>query len=507
MKHRKILNLATRIEDYFNREVILTELTQPRFNREKNINEEYKDLLDPLCGEMYPLNRVGTFLRVTKNFLPHWINFPKLKKRFREQDGSLVKKLFEEYKNNEKVIDNLIHNVGYDLGTRSYTDEWLNGKTIEHLSVINAAAPAVIMANNLINTVLVSNIIKHFKSFSKDKYTILDVGPGTGCTIAPIVGMLDKLGGEDIIPKDYNKKIRVILLDVSWSILDYTKKMLKNKLEGADSKYFCQNYPHKPIKDVLCITENFVDAGTNKELLKYRNRINAIVSGGAIMHNTNIDPFFKTMHDLMHKDGILNIWDWSCGYSWAAPNLKIGNERGVTYEILKDNEITRTKLKEGETINEKLIENADFETTYTILEGDVQPIRENFLTGWMGNNGLFGYHGKKYEQLRNKLEIDFEEGLRNKGFNFIRWLKDNVAGKVENPPEDSRTPYYLIEGYGPNKFYIESMKKAGFSYGEAYPLKEAHDVMASYFSKFNTAVDKIGKIEGESMLFFVVGKK
>jgi hypothetical protein len=66
--------------------------------------------------------------------------------------------------------------------------------------------------------------------------------------------------------------------------------------------------------------------------------------------------------------------------------------------------------------------------------------------------------------LREKLSEDFMNGLHSsKGFNYIQWLEENVAGKVPEPAEEKQTPYNLIEGYGPAEFYAKSMRKAGFS--------------------------------------------
>jgi SAM-dependent methyltransferase len=297
----------------------------------------------------YPLNHVGTYLRVTKEFLPNWVDFDKLLIDVRSNNESIDSAITDDGQ-----AKDALKQACYRIGSASYTPEWLDQKTQDHLEVIDNVAEGVTVSNQQLSFQVLPHAIEHFET-KTTPYTILDVGPGVGSTIIPVIEGLDLLSKQGFIPNDYHERLRVVLLDVMPKSLEYTKKRLQKRLQRKDE------LPRKTIHKVTTIQSNFADLDTHPKMQKHRGTIDAIISGGAIMHNTDKDPFFQTMYDSLSSDGQLSIWDWSAGYCWAAPNLRLDTLNGYN---LDDN-------------------------IYQITPADVAPIHDNLIFGWMGEHGLF----------------------------------------------------------------------------------------------------------------------
>ena len=435
------------------KEIIKKELTGKKDANSdcSDVSDKYADLLEPYRKASYPLSRTGTYLRVTKNFLENWVDINEVVERMKKKPILEA----EIHKNPEKFTNSL-REVMYEIGTNSYTPEWHNPKTYDHLKVIDKAAEGVVIANQIIGKELQEHAQKHFAT-KKTPYTILDVGPGNGSTTVSVISMIEELSKKGLAPTNYEDHIEIMLLDATGLSIDLTSQRLSDPS--------CKDGFTRPVTNITSIQSNFAEI--DKDICIFNDSIDAIVSGGAIMHNTNIDPFFKIMYKLLRKDGRMILWDWSAGYTWAAPNLRVGKTRGL--------------VKQG---------------LYQIKEEDIPPIRDNIIDGWMGKHGLFGYHGIRYERLRKKLQHDFEKDMKSEnGFNFIKWLDKNMSGKA--PKEE--TPYHFIEGYGPREFYTESMKKAGFMNLRDYSFREIHEK-----HEYKKTADKIAC---SSALFFAEGIK
>ncbi len=419
---------------------------------------EFREL-DPYKDAPYPLNRVGTLLRIVKEFQVSWVDYIGLEIKIREKNPELFKGI------GHPDFQRVLKHVCYDIGTSSYTPEWLDIKTQRHLENINNVAEAVVAANRIIPASLEHRVKKFFKENPQGILTVCDVGVGVGDTCVGVVDLFDRLSQQGFVPKNYEDHLRFVLLDVMPRSLEITyDRLSKNKIPVARNDGFS-----RPVRNVYTIESNFVDLNSN--LNTFNDQVDIIISGGSIMHNTNVDPFFRTMHDLLNNNGILFVWDWG-NYSWAAPNLRLGQFKA---QIKPD--------------------------LYQITQEDVQAVYDNFALGWMGDGGLFGYSGAQYEYLREKLRQDFIEGLNSSsGFNFIKWLEENLAG-VQEPQE--KTPYHLIEGYGPGSLYRDALKRAGFSHARDFSFRAFYESKKHLIGMQKPAED----VALSSSLFFAVGVK
>lgn len=421
------------------------------------VNSEFREL-EPYADASYPLNRVGAFLRVVKEFQPSWIDYVALEIKIREKNP------FKDVSHAD--FQRSLKQVCYDIGTSSYTPEWLDVRTQNHLENINNVAEAVVASNKIIPASLEHRVKKFFRENPQGVLTVMDVGVGVGDTCVGVIELLDRLSQQGFVPKNYEDHLKFVLLDVMPRSLDITSRRLRKEqltIEKQDS--FA-----RPIHNIYPIQANFVDLEDN--VAKFNEQVNIIISGGSIMHNTNVDPFFKTMHKLLDKNGILFVWDWG-NYSWAAPNLRVGRSRASIKQDL-----------------------------YQISQQDVQAVYDNFALGWMGDGGLFGYSGDQYTLLRQKLRREFMSGINSKeGFNFIKWLEENVAEKIPEPQE--KTPYHLIEGYGPGEFYRSSMKRSGFMHAKDFAFRSFYESKKHLIGMQKPA----DQVPLGSSLFFAVGVK
>ncbi len=422
------------------------------------IKPEFQEL-DPYANAPYPLNRVGTFLRVVKEFQSSWVDYKGLEIKIREKNPELFAQI------NHGDFQRLLKQACYDIGTSSYTPEWLDVRTQKHLENINNVAEAVVASNKIIPASLEHRIKKFFKDNPQGVLTVMDIGVGVGDTCIGVVELADRLSQQGFIPKNYEDHLAFALVDVMPRSLEITSDRLRKKpLKVRRNDRFS-----RPATNIYPIEANFLDLENNVSQLN--SKVNIIISGGSIMHNTNVDPFFKTMHNLLSDNGILFVWDWG-NYSWAAPNLRLGGFRALVKPDL-----------------------------YQITREDVQAVYDNFALGWMGDGGLFGYSGSQYDHLRTKLRQDFFEGLNSSsGFNFIQWLEENLS---EAPEPQEKTPYHLIEGYGAGEFYRQSMKRAGFNHSKDFGFRSFYESKKHLIDMQKSAE----QVPLGSSLFFAVGVK
>src|SRR3989344_1484857 len=450
-----------------NQQLIRERLLETLANRKIVGTHQYYELkpefreLDPYASASYPLNRVGTLLRVVKEFQASWVDYKGLEIKIREKYSDLFKDV------SHPDFQRCLKHVCYDIGTSSYTPEWLDVRTQRHLENINNVAEAVVAANKIIPASLEHRVKKFFKDNPRGVLTVCDIGVGVGDTCVGVVELVDRLSREQGsgVPRIYEDHLRFLLVDVMPRSLEITSDRLSKKpLPVSRNDLFSRS-----VKSIYPIEANFVDLETN--VASFNGQVNIIISGGSIMHNTNVDPFFKTMHNLLDASGILFVWDWG-NYSWAAPNLRLGKFRAQI----------KTDL-------------------YQITQDDVQAVYDNFALGWMGDGGLFGYSGSQYDYLRKKLRQDFLEGLNSStGFNFIKWLEENLAGVSE--PEE-KTPYHLIEGYGSGSLYRDAIKQAGFKHARDFAFRSFYESKKRLIGMQKPAKD----VALGSSLFFAVGVK
>ena len=426
------------------------------------IKKPYSKILDPYKESKYPLNRVGMFPRVTKKYLQNCIDISQLIKLLKT---SKIKDDLYSFESESKLRDS-IWNVLYDIGSDSYTtnDEWIGNDSFDQIdSRIEETTKITIAANKLLAFTTENKIKSFFENFEyKKKYaktpyfTIFDIGPGSGNTIVPLIELIHSLSNQGHVPKNYQDHIHVMLIDGDVRSLNKTKNLLRNGKTFNSLKY------------VDYIRANFGRLHLNPHLDSFQNRVDLIVSGAAIMHNTNKTQFFKSLYSILKPDGTMCIWDWYCGPTFAAPYLKLGENNTIvntdtdSFIFEPTQEFTEEFYRLSEnTLKKRII--------YEVTLEEAEETEANFQA-WLG---LWGYidrnksTGKLIERYVDGLPVSkylnklFWAKIKTEdGFNYIKDFLIKTIIKKDIQPFGSKTAYYFIEGYGEN--YSELMKESGF---------------------------------------------
>ena len=436
--------------------------------KKHQIRQDYKSLLDPYSHLDYPLSNVGILPRVTRKFLGNWINLPNLIANLNRLP--LVKELFCDFQLNNFEKKRLIKDALSIIGTESYTAEWTRVAANMQLNdVIEVSTGITVDANNLLAKTLEQKIVDFFSCKRDRMFKIFDVGAGTGNTILPVISLMNDLVRGEKIPSDFYKKVQIFLLDVSSDALEMTYSRLAGKLP-----YFGIFDGSCPIMRIVPIKSNFINLPKNETLKKHGGSMDLIVSGAAICHQTDLQPFIYQMYSLLRKGGVMSVWDWYNGPSFAAPRLRMSKdaERKIVFNIKNKGEEQVMSFLDDEMRSNKendlfylLMESAsEVNVIYEILETDSISVISNFRTllGFLGylpaGRGVLteGFLINGLEAEDCLLDMYNKRISLEKGFNFF----DDFLGLLCGKTPEFQSAYYMLEGYGDD--YAKIMNKVGF---------------------------------------------
>ncbi|MBI4738069.1 class I SAM-dependent methyltransferase [Candidatus Woesearchaeota archaeon] len=479
-----------------------------------SINDEYRDDLHPWRDMPYPLNRVGTLTRVTRRFLPNWVNIPKLSRKLLRRgvfEGFPEIQNIFLYGDHRKLRDRLVLDALCTIGTESYNDEWKALESYDQLEgVIESSTNIPAKANKLLANCLRYQFADFFRRQSPSPYTILDVGPGTGNTSVAVFESLKQMREKGILPPNYTNRARVILYDLQPRALDHTTQRLKSYDEF--------------IKEIVRIQGNIGELRKSEELRRYEGRVDVIIAGASLIHNTDPYALFGALHDVLSHNGSIYVWDWHCGPSFAAPTLRLGKS-GRREMALRDGKGETIlsigdyceELCEDDPNLEELTASHTMDVTYEIDEKEAAMVIDNFRT-WLD---LWGYapaqrvsyypvHGlhergagvtgaRVTETIDEALINNFGAGVQSKkGFNCVRDFLEGCVVQSGVQPAGTKTAYYFIEGYGDD--YAAVMRESGFA--------DAIDVpFSKVFYSFSTREDSLAHTKGSDSIRFTFGCK
>ncbi|MBI5398637.1 class I SAM-dependent methyltransferase [Candidatus Woesearchaeota archaeon] len=475
-----------------------------------SINDAYCSELHPWRDMPYPLNRVGTLTRVTRRFMPNWVNIPRLSRKLLRRG---VFERFPEiqriflYDDHRKLRNRLVLDALCMIGTESYNDEWRAVESHDQLEeVIESSTNIPAKANELLAACLRRPLVDFFGRPASSLYTVLDVGPGTGNTSVAIFETLKKLRQQGLLPPDYANRVRLILYDIQPRALNHTSRRLQ-----AYGEF---------IKEIVGIQGNMGEMRKSRELQHYKGNIDVVVAGAALIHNTDPYALFDELYDLLSYNGRVHVWDWHCGPSFAAPTLRLGKSgrRDLTLRDQKGKAVMSIsdyseELCEEDPTLEELTAAHTMEVTCEIDETEATMVIDNFRT-WLD---LWGYapmqqasyypvydecggRGARVTQtIEDALTRNFWAGIKGKkGFNCVRDFLGGIIVPSKVEPAGARTAYYFIEGYGDD--YAAVMRKVGFA--------DAIDVpFSSVFYRFRACEESLAHTKGSNAIRFTFGRK
>ena len=436
-------------------------------NREVfTIRKPFKGLIQPYGPESpYPFDHIGNFGRITPRYIENWVNVGSLLRKINSPRFQRPLDDFQVEEQRQIVLETL-----HKIGTDSYLTEgeWKSQESCHQIdSIIESGTKVTVLANQLLAESLVGKVNSYFSQRDlspKDHFVVCDIGCGTGNTIMPLIEAIDE------ITRSSRRSLELVLVDGQEEALNITAKRINARLSG-----------YRNLRtSITKVKENFGDLSRNPVLTDYLGQVDIIVSGAAIMHNTDKQPFFGMMYDLLKWGGMFGCWDWYFK-SFLAPSLRRGEEicRIVT---LMDRSGLRDsyQLSEDEPLSEEIMERQASSQMSVVgvlpnkeLELSLQNnlnwlwlfgyLRTNQDTGETEEKQIYDSIQGRFEPVSERLTKMFWEGVEfSGGFNFI----EDFLSLLEGAPHFKETTYKYIESYGDD--YAPQLKWAGFRYVQEF---------------------------------------
>jgi len=420
------------------------------------IKDWYVQSIDPYKDAGYPLDSLGNFARVTGSNMGKWINLPNVMELIctdLDLECPKLKDVMSGGRRQDLNRDTLLLSILSRIGTESYTPEWNNPETYNQLDVIESSTGLPELANKLLAQTLRSEIRKKFnRRRDGTKVNILDLGPGKGDTSLELITLMNEMADNGEIPKRSVDDVRLILYDVQKKALEETY------MRFAD-------YKGRVPGEIDAQRGNFlrIDEG---RLSSYTGKIDMVISGAAVIHNTDLRSFFSSVYRLMRPRAKMHVWDWDGGPTFAAPRLRIGTPGKEDWNFRHPSRTRHIDNPyEMDTNVHDWVSKSEIDVTYGISESQAKIVLMNLLNF----TDLLGYAipdpktGKREEQIiggqkiRKHISRAFRKAIRGEGFSLVEYMEENLVG-IE--PIGLRSAYKLIEGYGDP--YAPIMKRVRF---------------------------------------------
>ncbi|WP_084655402.1 methyltransferase [Nocardia altamirensis] len=268
---------------------VVTELIDPasRHERMPRLSERYAPFFGPqdIPGSRYPLNRLGSFARIDRNYLSSWVDVAKLT-QFVTTDNLLV------------PAEMLVEAISL-IGALTYSAEWVDDPETAQDLDNSASARSVLHVNQLMG----HEAVAHLLSSLSGSPHILDIGVGRGNTLIPLLDALVSAG---------TRRVRISLLDISGEQLNKARDRIAHHAHSIGLG----------IDSFTLIEGNLHELGVS--LPARSGEFDLVLSGGTLFHSTEKQRIFDWVRDSLRSGGIFALWDWFAP-CWGAPTLQIGN--------------------------------------------------------------------------------------------------------------------------------------------------------------------------------------
>ncbi|MFH1064325.1 MAG: hypothetical protein V1729_04555 [Candidatus Woesearchaeota archaeon] len=436
--------------------------------------EEYARILDPhRKSRRWPSSQIGSLVRIASDYYNCWIKFGELDSLIR-RDVPLVRDIPREN------IRAMVNTICERIGNASYSPEWKNDKSQQHLQKIEESTQITKLMNSTSAEVDERHIIRVFEDMQnaerwesdKRRYVLMDLGTGKfGTSSVMLLNKMDELALRGLIPSDYNEYLEAILVDVNQNATYRVDNKLTNPSAFPDCRF-------KPVRYVKTINSNFMDLDTNLEIRDYMGRVDSIKAGASLCHITNLIKMFNLLQSLCSDRGLISIWDWHAK-TFAAQYLRIprvSKDGGCFIFDVEPRGGKRRifKLDDPKDMPQEmhdLLQTSKWTSIYELREEDVKPHHAN-VYAWLGYWDFMKHDEvnghvvqremcgapvwKHYLEMFNRL-VETEQGFSPISDLVIDGLASRVDG-IE-PFGNSKVRYNFIESYGPE--YCTKMEGVG----------------------------------------------
>jgi SAM-dependent methyltransferase len=357
-----------------------------------------------------------------------------------------------------------VKNVCCEIDRQSYVTEWNSEIAKAQLAVIADIGRGVTRsANNILARTLEDNIVAVYHDVRSRK-RMMDVGVGDGDTIIPLLKMMNMLASAGRIPKDYLRYTQIFLVDVSQKNIEVTMERMRKEIP-----HIAEYGDITALGNIVSVRTSLADMPNDPTLRTLEGKVDVIFSGGTFCHQSDKEDTFAYMHRLLADKGVLHLWDWYNGPSFAASRLRLStnNKRKTLFRVDHTTYCVPDEYYEPmmRRILPILAGAREYDVTYEITEEDSEAVKANFMTllsilGYVSRDerGIRCVKKKGEEDVDWLLDEMYDEMIHDEnGFSYIN---DFLSGLQDIRPF-FESAYFLIEGYGDD--YAELMKKAGFS--------------------------------------------
>ncbi len=352
-----------------------------------------QDILNPHRKKPYPMDHIGDFsrypiehrwkekdLRGNEN---GWIDAEKLKDAVQTIDPGVA--TIRDINGFKEIADRAL-NLRADS---AYRGEWNDVQQLGDIDKIIGENPAAAEANKIIADRILPTVLE--KLHKGDTFQLADFGIGQLGTTKRIVAG---------VPPGLRKNLHVLGVDV----MDDARRISTEMLTSSNPEY-----GGLPQKNVHMIESMFGQLHKNDKIWQYKRKVDGVVSGAAIHHQSHVRPFFETVYELLSPGGQMEIWDW-LHKLWIGEVVKIG-EYGNVSELYKQG------LKEMAKV-------------------------------WVG---LHGYDDK----YKDMIEQNFDETIYKTGFNFHAFMNRHLVGA--DILEEKKTEFQSAEGHRDEYLYNDTI--------------------------------------------------
>jgi len=421
--------------------------------------EEVRRVLDPYSQFPYPVSQAGDLTRVPREYVENWINVRKLAAQIAKLApvATALEKVPREQR--ETVLHTALFEALNKRGSQAFFEEWQNPEAKKEIArIIGVSAGKPKEANDQNAPYAVEQLRTSIAR--RGNATLVDLGPGSGATIAPIL---------DFLKPEERRKVTVVLVDAMKEAID--EKAMRNAIKSgkviADLPSAEKVAKEYGVKDVVSIQSAFDDLEQHPDFGSLEGTADIVVSGAAIHHNQSVDGTFRAAAKLLRRGGKLAIWDWGHA-AWKAQNLLVApadaqiSPSGKTYVDPRTKEIV-TAPKDHAFVAQTPKRSG--------TPAELAGVKE-ILTTWTGGTdekgGLLKYGPEHSQKLMTYMRQRIAAG---KPVNFLEFLNENLVGQKRlNRPgaqdEETPTPYLFLEGHRPPELYEQSIKRAGLTHEE-----------------------------------------
>lgn len=357
-------------------------------------------LVHPYRDAPYPMSHIDTFARYPKGY--RWVGPASdrswIHPSYADLEGMMGWIDLADLKNSVIQYVPAVARMGDDefrayadvaldrMAAVRYRDEWKSVAELGAIKTIIAEQPAARVANDSHTTKILPYIRERLGQ--GHDFVLMDLGIGEGGSSVRTI--------EALTPEE-RERVTLIAADIMPDAVRISKERFKGLGVG----------------NVVPIGAMAQYMHESPELMLYQGEVDGFVSGACIHQNTRFDDVFGTVHNLMAPGGKLYFWDW-LHMAWVHPVVIAG------YNIP--------------------------ETTEGLPGRGVEGVREMFKV-WPGLHG-WGPTPEEQEggvsEYQARLLREFDASVRTTGFNYHRWLQNNLAG---HEPPNGRGPYRSAEAH------------------------------------------------------------